>query len=337
MYKNIKLYNREEKIAFAKQYTTNENTRMVVLYDFQKAELYERHINKDLSEIKFEGVEDIIKQAKSTSLQSIKRMLSVFNTYFDWRISNRKSVNRLGINYYKIYIDMDDSKLRSFIHKSHSAKKYLLADDVDTIISRLINPVDKAIIMGFYEGIKGTELYELRSLRLNNIKTVDGKYYKAKVINKDGSSRELAISRQLMQLFVNSKEQVYYHKANGKGSSMKNPTLYMADTPYVIKPLSTSKNTGEMMTKAVLIQRIKNISRYIDASLGTVGNYDFITPQSIFDSGVINKLISLYDNGIIDSFDPPVIRDYIQEYNFTNIQMVGIKGKAELMLDIRYD
>lgn len=162
------IYNPDLKINFLEErYSGNTDTKQTILNNFKKSAIIERQLDKDLSIFSIKDINELAWVLGYASQNTIQGAISYFASYTDWCISQGlRGVNENGVNDFTIFLSTQD--LSKFVSKLKAKHRYVTKEEMYDITDRLINYVDKAIVLASYEGIGGEKLHELRSLDKKN-------------------------------------------------------------------------------------------------------------------------------------------------------------------------
>lgn len=107
---------------------------------------------------------------------------------------------------------------------------------LNSIVGRLINRQDSAIIQAIYEGIRGLNCYELIELRKEDVKgiTPDNKLT-LRSVDREGrvTLKTIEISEKLKLLLNIASEETTYLRRNGEDIK---DAVKLVDSPYVFRP-----------------------------------------------------------------------------------------------------
>ena len=203
--------------------------------------------------------------------------------------------------------------LGKFVSKIKNSRRYLnYAEVIDIVDNRLVNYADKALLLCLYEGIRGQQMHEIRSL---NIRNLDPAINRIIVIDKNGSQRIKGISEKLKELLIMADKEVLYTWINKKG--IKVLQTY-ANSPYIFKPTMDSSEK-QLILFETFRARLQRIKEYADIN--------FITSKTVFDSGAINLVYTLTRQRGLNEPDNAVFRVLKQRsgYNLSDAQLFNFK------------
>ena len=331
MYAKFDLYNSDTKIAFVQYYSKNLNTQETILYDFQKSKILEEQLGRDLAEFNYSDISMVAKNLSASNKASIKRTLSVFAEYRDWYVSIDKKKGDLGINFFKMYANTEN--VSDFIPVNKIKNMYITQEELDIIVSRLINAQDKALISALYAGIRGEELSELRNLKIDKENPLWDKDSWILKLKDKSKERKIKISEELYGLLKKADKQQEVIINNGVYTEgMKSTLRPLKPSQYVFKPITNRTSDPDApMEVGTMNTAIRRIRGYEE------GAFDFITPSSIYSSGMINKVVkSCEQSG--NNIEDTTTRDLssiLEEYQLNYAQTYNVLQKLKLIVKIK--
>lgn len=277
-----RLYQPELKLAFLKNFDGEESTKSIMLYDFYKSAKIERQYNKDLYAFFDDEIDDLLLSIGSDNISSINRIVSVYKDYINWCIrEGQRGKYENGENRMEIF--QATKNMSKYISNKRVKNKFLTKEELDDLINYLVNPMDQAFVLAIYEFIAGEQLYELRSLRMED---VDVENKKVKITDIDGNTRVQNISSKLVQLLQEANETKTYISKNGETDlNDSRNTRKLSESGYIIRSLARKSNENEMMPYGSLSQKMVRIKKYT--------GYDFITANSLQDTRVIHEIMDV--------------------------------------------
>ena len=257
--------------ASQETYTTYDNVmRKISHYEMNWED------GKDLYLFTRDEILNMLQRFSSSSPNTLNVYLSIIRNYIDLAIEQ---------NYIKTNINMANNitynDLVELVSTSKKDRKFVVADDFyDRVQHEVRNLQDQAKLLLVFEGIKGKDNSELQNLKLEDI---DFDNRQIKVI-RDGEELSVTISPMLTNILYRAKDEKWYFMHNGKKEkSVGGYTreLFPADeSPYLLRPYKSVGQNIKGNTLQFQVLRICNV--YL--------NMPFVTPSSIFLSGVIYKL-----------------------------------------------
>ena len=335
MLSKFDVYNKDIKEGFLKYYSKNKDTLTSLIYTFQRGEPLERQLDKDLSQMNIFEVNQMAKSIDSISEQMIRTILSVYSSYTDWCMQNVKDLD-IDVNSYRIFLSQK-TDLKEYVSLVKAKNMYITEEDVDIIVSRLVNAQDKAYILALYEGVRGTAMSELRNMKIDDI---DEETNEIKLYDDNGTDRIITISEKLKNILNKANEQKRYLLNNGvKSEGMLSTVRSLRPSEYVFKSKagdSTEESEDTRVSSQNTSTLIQQIRRYMENVLDVGENYSFITPRSIYDSGMINLAIDAYDRGEINNLDVGELRVVLKDYQLSHTQLYNARDKIQFCLDKKY-
>lgn len=337
MLSKFQFYNKKSKLKFLDYYSKNRDTTKTAAYMLQKAETLEKQLKKDLSQFDIFEVDQMAKAIGSSSEQQIVTTLSMYSSYTDWCI-DYKIGREDGMNFYRLFLNQGID-LKNYVSRVEATYMYINDEDINIIVSRLVNAQDRAYILALYEGIRGTAYSELRNLKIEDIndKTNEVILYDEK--SNEIIERTIVISDKLKELLYEANAQVQYILNNGEGvGGLTVNARRLRDSKYIFKNKSRFDEDDREDTRLsaqIAGKQVKTIRSYLQMIFSDENTYDFITARSIYDSGIINKVLNAYNKGDIVSFDAGELERVLPEYKMTRNQISNMKRKIELALDIQ--
>lgn len=320
-----RLYNPELKIKFIEEnYPVNKNTKQSILYMFVKSATVERAFDKDLCVFKIDEILDLAKRLDYKTIGTMQSAFSYFASYVDWCIANELRGSYEGdINDVAIFMQTQD--LSQFLSRIRVGNMYLTKEEAYDLVDSLVNFQDKAYILGIYEGIGGEEMYELRSLKLENI---DFDNNTVELTNIDNAKRTIKITDKLKNILAFANSQEEYLSANGKSLTVRRPRL-LTQSPYILRPLYRQATSGKMMGYGTFSQKMVRIRKYVD--------YPFISISSITDSGAINRITELTEEQNLTKPTDEIFNTLSlpNEYNLPENSIYKLKEKYKLATSLK--
>lgn len=323
------LYDPDKKIQFIEERYPNDNAKLAILYDFKKSAIEEKRLNKDLSIFNFEEISSVVGSLNYITENAIQKTLSYFSMYTEWCITNGlRGINETGVNDIAIFMATQD--LSKYISRIKAKNRYLTKEEAYDLVDNLVNYVDKAYVLSLFEGILGTQAYELRSMQLKNINYNKNTIKLTNKVNNEFFYRDKRISDKLISILKEADKEEEYYIANGEPTEgVKTAVFPLVKSPYIIRPIERKSNLGKIASYVSISQKIASIRRYT--------NYEFISIQSLADSGMINRVIELTQeynlneptNEIFNILQDP------QEYGLSIMQVQNLKQKYRLATSLK--
>lgn len=321
------LYNPDLKFRFLEEnYPNRPETQLTIIYNFIKAARVEKIYDKDLCTFNTEEINELVESLGYTTENTIRAALSYFSTYVNWcMLHSMRGDYETGINDFEIFINTQD--LSKFTSRIKNKNRYITKEEMGYALEALNNPIDQAILLGIYEGIFGEELYELRTLKKEG--SINFETNQVTLVNLDGSKRTKTISQELADIFQDAINQQVYLVANGEETKVKNKVRALAKSEYIIRPISKGTNSHEMMEYSAIVGRFITIKKY--------AGLEYVTPQSLFDSGAINRVVELTKEKGLDKPTDEIFKILQQpdEYNLSHNELYNFKKKYKLATELK--
>lgn len=324
-----RLYNSNLKMEFIDSQELDDSTKKTIAYEFLKVKATEEKLDKDVYAFNDVEFANALRTMRSSSVLSIRKTLSIFNSYVKWCIVNgKRGKYENNINYVDIFI-RTESDFSKFVSNRQLSSKILTKEELDDLINALVNPSDQVVIQSMYEFIGGQKLYELRSLTIDS---VDDEACTVDLIDMDGSIRTQEISRKLVELMKDSHEVKEYIFKNGEMDKNGNiSSREFIDSRLILK--LTRYLDSEFMTYSAMFGKIRRIREYT--------GYSHITITSLRETRVIHEIIDVAENMkkiIADKevFEEAFNRIYKQYgVKLSHMQRYSIREKYNQLIDIK--
>ena len=233
---------------------------------FNKVEKMEIELNKDIHDFTAYEIIEYYKTLNISSLESLAVMNSHFSMYTQWCLQN--NIVKDNQNH---FLEIDLEQIKKCLNKIIFKRKIVSRDQVIEWCDQLPNPKDQLVILGLFEGMKGKDFSDFVNLRPQDISGNIVKLF-------DGM--EIIASDKLLEYINESiQEDTYYSSSGGQAKTMP-----LVDKGYVIKSYPNTKEGTSAFAKGRIIYN--SIAR----SLNYVGVLDYMSANSIFESGKIDMI-----------------------------------------------
>lgn len=328
-----KLYNSELKSEYFDKRFTNKNTKNTAYFDFLTISRVEKDSHKDAYAFNDLDIATVLKSMESSSVLSIRRLLSSLNDYVRWCIENGKRGNdETFTNSVQEFID-SESNLDKYVSNKKIQGKILEEDQFDDLLNILINPMDTALVLCLYNFVSGRELYEIRSLTRDSIDVENNQLHlKNRDENGEITTRTQKISQQLVDELLLLNTRKTYITNNGVPDSMgRIRELTLVESKYLFKPTKSNK-TNAMMSVSSLYTRIRQIKQDT--------GYNFISPTSLRDTRLIHEILK--ETKAREAYEPTqeIIHDVLDEMydtyglSFSHMQLYSLEQKITKLLHL---
>lgn len=291
------MYNEEVKLYFLESNYKSEDSRNVVKYVFEKSELSERILKKDLYMFTLDEIRLTVLDMGYSSLNTVRNTISIIKNYIDW--SETSGYRHSNTN---VLASVDDEWLNKLTVKRQ--KTLIRIDEFEEIKSHIVNENDKLMLDLLWNGVFGKELSEIRTLQVSNIEgnTV-------KLFDKDGSSREIELCEDIIKRIYAVNDLKEELDLNGNVQPLN-------ITDYVFKHRVKKDNNHDIINYSYVLRRIKDI-------LEPFKDYK-LTAKSFYNSGMIHKYYEALkerNGGKLDLNNPAAIKP------FTDLELIGLLSK----------
>ena len=281
-------YNQERKLKFLQEEVPNESTRTTYASLLSKIKTFEEDNQKDLCDFSLSEANDLLIGLRKTTRESLSTAHSIINKYVNWTIDINQAYSKTGFNSFKL-IDVSDKE--KFLHKVAQQNQYITREEMYSYCDELYNWVDKAIVAGMFEGMKGRPDQDYSFEELRNLKKTDllpPNQIILRRFNKDGTLeciRPIQVDERTMDIFLKAADETEYHKDNGNARG-KFSIMPLKDSPYIIRAgkkggLGLETYDDGRIRLGSINSRFKIIRKY-------TGN-NFITPTKLYFSGLFES------------------------------------------------
>ena len=293
-------YNRKNKIKFLLSLKDTEFTIDKKAYALQKVRKIEEKFKKEILYFDYNEIEYTMKNLEYRHIMNLNLALDTFIEYSKFMTNDKNNLfqtykNNHGEELYKYIVDL-------------KLEKYYSEEKLNKLLDEIETNREKGLVLALYEGIRGKHLYELRSLRIENIDEVNKKI---RLMDYDGSFRELSVSSRLIELLFATNDEKSVILKDGNRVRER----YFDNTPYVFRSaeyLSTVRNI-DLQEKMVSNHTINSIFKSIQKN---VDNCQHLTPVSLVNSGICNKILKEYNKNKME-INYASISEILKEYRFS--------------------
>lgn len=283
-----KLYNSELKKSFIEKYDSLDS-KLTMFWQFLKITDEEFEKDKDLYDMDFNEIFDLLESAECSSINSAINHINTYKRYIDYCID-------LGLTNRNPLVDTDEplSEIAKQVVADYKNKRYtreqLLEEMINPLIAETENYNDGALLLALFEGIKGKGFSELLSLRMNDDtfeELEDGSYLVHLYDSEARKHRELTITNELYKLLKYADSQTHY-RTNNKDEDVETP---FNETEFIFKKAKKGKQGNVQMLDRHFITR-KFV--FFKEKFGNT----HLTADDIFQSGMMDMAYRLYqENG----------------------------------------
>lgn len=260
---------------------------------FNKVSKMEEEYQKDVRDFTVYQIKEFYKLLNTSSVDSLYVMNSQLSMYVQWCLSQNLVADNQN---HFLEITAEDIKL--CINKAMFDKKVITKEMLYKLLNEMLNPRDKFVALGLFEGLKGQNYQELLELKPEDI---NGN------IAKLCTNRTVTLSEKLCSIIQECiKEDTYYCY----GATMRQMPLI--DRGCVFKHYP---NVSESVSS---FQAGRNMYQAFQRMINHTGMPPFVTTNNIFESGKLSmvkekaKELGMTDVEYINS---DYIREVDEQYN----------------------
>jgi integrase len=270
----MNLYNEEFKDEYISKFD-NESTQKAIRNIFKNSFSTELILEKDLYDFSNDEIGNLIRGFAPFDKYMAYDLGKQIARYIDYAIICGRTIAENPIS------ALTPDWYETLVDKKH---KLFSKDEIYSLVERLINSQDKAMIALIFEGVTGKLLSELRNIKLSDV----NEFLNLVTLRNDDREiiRIIKVTDWCMEQIKSAFSDVYYQTI--KDNSEKQLVEFNDYLFRNFQNRSTSK-TGSILSQT-LYGRIQNIS----------GVYDipFLRPKAILKSGMIAMAVRLLeDNG----------------------------------------
>jgi hypothetical protein len=259
----MNLYNEEFKEEYISKFD-NESTQKAMKNIFKKSFTTESILEKDLYDFSKDEIGNLIRGFAPFDKYMAYDLGKQIARYIDYAITCGRTIAENPIN------AVTPDWYETLVDKKH---KLFSQDEIYSLVERLINPQDKAMISLIFEGVSGKLLSELRNIQLSDINQL---LNLVTLRDENGEvTRIIKVSDWCMKQIQTAFSDIYYQTI--KGNSEKQLVEFNNYLFRNFQNRSTTK-TGSILS-VNLYNRIRNISEVYDIP--------FLRPKAILKSGMI--------------------------------------------------
>jgi integrase len=268
-----KLYNPEIKEKFLMTYD-NEQSRKTLNNVFQKSELIESVLEKDLFSFNLDQIGKVISNANPHSALVARSLGRFISQYINWAIPYREGSNLNPLQ------GIDPDWYDQFVDKTK--KIFYSESELNELIENpdMRNDQDKAFLYMCYEGIGGKQFIELRELKISDIYPDENKIY---IKQRD---EKVDVSSEAIKYLQKAYDQKIYYTYDSETKDYKEKEM-LDGFGYIFKNVKAGRTQeGNMVSMAVFYNRLNSIKEQFDL--------EYLTSNSLKMSGQIALSVELY-------------------------------------------
>lgn len=298
----MNLYNEEFKEEYISNFD-NDSTQKTIRNIFKKSFSSEMILRKDLYDFSKDEIGDLIRGMTPFDQYIAYDLGKQIGRYIDYAIKCGRAiadnpVNAITFDWYKNLVD-----------KKH---KFFSQDEIYSLVERLVNGQDKAMVALIFEGVSGKDLCELRNIQISDVNQISNL-----ITLKDENgeaTRIIKVSDWCMKQVQSAIADIYYQSIKSKSEKQM-----VEFNNYLFRSF---QNRTTEYNRAVLVPtiyyRIRNISDAYEIP--------YFRPRTIFKSGMIAMVVRLLGEGRY------IKRKYLEEisdqFNYGKFYQEAYQDKA---------
>lgn len=269
-------FSEEVKNEYLNQH--KKGTRAILERLFKISAASENDLKKDIYDFTREELRKLFFTFMPTTENSSKSTVLYISRYIDWAIEEGYAT---GMN------PLDGTDVQWKKQFAAKAERFWTKQELKKVLDKLVNAQDALVLYAPFIGILGTENAEITNLKPSHI---DSERLVAKVIDADGSQREVEIDEEFVRLVRQAANQDEYLKSNGNPSEdIKNEAAKLIENDFAIRSALTRVKHTEEADKNIVYRRYAVIKRQFD-----IPN---LTPTLIAYSGMLAIAKEYYVEG----------------------------------------
>lgn len=270
------MFNQELKMIYLN--TFDQTDRIIERSRLKKPEDYEQLLGKDLSEMSLEEIKTMFAYCNFSSAIVGYKYVDSFKRYTQWCIDTGKIANKEN-PYNQITHSMVELAISPFLRNS----KYIEFDIIQGLVSDLKNAMDKAIVLGIYNGLLGEGLKEIILLRKEHI-SVEDNLVKVPQKIENGiitTGRVVSFDPQIISILLQAMDETVYMDFKGRMLDLVGDGIVKN---IVLKREIKEKETSNEMFRAKIrvTDRLKKFA--------TIYSIPALSPKNLWRSGLIYNI-----------------------------------------------
>jgi integrase len=269
-----KLYNPEIKEKFLMTYD-NEQSRKTLNNVFQKSELIESVLEKDLFSFNLNEIGKVIANANPHSSLVARSLGRFISQYINWALpyregSNLNPLQGIDLDWYDQFVD----KTKKIFYSESEFIELIESPDMR-------NDQDKSFLYLCYEGIGGRQFIEMRELKISDIYEDENKIY---IKQRD---EKVDVSPECIKYLQKAYDQKIYYTYDSETKDYKEKEM-LDGHGHIFKNVKAGRTQeGTMVSMAVFYNRLNSIKDQFDL--------EYLTGNSLKMSGQIALAVKLYE------------------------------------------
>lgn len=258
--------NLKQKFINAQSFFTDA-TKDIYEYALSKSHNLEERWEKDLCEFNDVELDILFSDLQCKSLESVKTQFSIISNYITYCIQN--GLSHQTVNF---ATGFTTKSLEKYVDRIWETKKTIDREDIYDIDMECENKQDSAPFIMAFEGIFGNNLDEMINLKTSDINELTGEVKLERGI--------ITIDKRSAKILLQAAEETEYVKNNGKNLNKMKFTHYeLMESEYVLKNIKRVDMKNQISPQSI---------RQRFAKIKDVWNNKYLTPTSVYNSGIID-------------------------------------------------
>lgn len=262
----------------------NHQFHKVMTNYFNKAEDYERRVEKDLAEFTSSEIQGMYKSFATPSFNMLLIINNQFFNYGNWYL--KKYGTKDNQNH---YVEIRDDMLMNCVSYAAQKSTILSRQELLGIIKDFKNPYEQFLYLALFEGLGGEKMSDFYDLKM---KDFNGKKYTVKL-----PGRTLTISKELYHYAEQAADE--YTIYNIMGDPTARGKLLETDDRIIKCSASTGYQTEDSERVAIVYRMLRKTKRY-----------DFVpeslSATSLIESGRVDMVREVMERREIDNVDTAI-------------------------------
>lgn len=232
-------YNPELKMAFLED-IEGDITRKIFSSKLSIISKEEHLKGKDLYDMSLREIKDVMYALTATTSTASYGNAIKIKDYIDWMFDHGYKTSNL--NPFDSVIDMVEWSKQFVITFRRS---FFTRRDILDMCNSLYNYVDKALLLGMFEGINGKGYSEILNLQAKDVTETNDKFY-VNLVDNEENKRTIEISAVLANYIKAADQEMKYTSSNGEDMQGLLSESHYIDSPYVFKKSRKGRQDREL-------------------------------------------------------------------------------------------
>lgn len=278
------MYNKELKMQFIEEEYPIKSSHKSLIATFKKTAIVESQLETDIMNVNLPQLYDILRKMSSPTVNALRKHYSYISKYYSWAYINGHCAKNLA------FTELSTKDFEKLLNQDAAVNRYIKdREELYEICKMIFNPVDQAIPVGFFEGLGGNDMEELRFLEKDDIDFEKGE------IHVKGKYERIISNVDLRSLNIlkDAIEESIYFSGNGQLAG-RYEKRNIIDSNYVLRPI-VGKRTEEYLTINGIGMKLQKIQEWTDKP--------YLNAKSILYSGIFLYLKEIEEVRYLTSND----------------------------------